>query len=124
MDYAKSLIEKKAGKNAAAAERATSGSDDIDDDAEEESWTFVGEGDDEDSDVDAALKHASFLTSPSSFGSSSPNKTLGSRALMGSNQVLPNLASLSRSPLKMATTSSISISGNDPSLTSAEKQVR
>lgn len=67
MEYAKSLIEKKSMKNAAAAERATtSGSEEVDDDAEEESWTFIGDADDEDIDVDAALKRSSLFISTSS----------------------------------------------------------
>lgn len=64
MEYAKSLIEKKSMKNTAAAERATtSGSEELDDDAEEESWTFVGDADDEDIDVDATLKRSSLFIS-------------------------------------------------------------
>lgn len=86
MEYAKSLIEKKAMKNAAAADRATtSGSEDIDDDAEEESWTFVGDGDDEDIDVDAALKQSSlFISSGGEHGV----KVLGTRATIPSTGVL------------------------------------
>lgn len=78
MEYAKSLIEKKSMKNAAAAERATtSGSEEVDDDVEEESWTFIGDADDEDIDVDAALKRSSlFITSGSEHG----GKSLGTRA--------------------------------------------
>lgn len=105
MDYAKSLIDKKAGKNAAAAERAaTSGSDDIDDAAEEESWTFVGEADDEDSGVEAALRQSTFLS-------------LGSRALVGSgSKTTTNIVSLPRSPLSLtANNSSGSDSGSNPS---------
>lgn len=111
MDYAKSLIDKKAGNNAAAAERATSGSDDIEDDAEEESWTFVGEADDEDSSMEAALRQSQFLTSA---GDPSPEltKALRSRALVGkrSSRMLP------RSPLNLtAHNSSESDSGSNPS---------
>lgn len=116
MDYAKSLIDKKAGKNAAAAERAAaSGSDDIDDDAEEESWTFVGEADDEESGIEAALRQSTFLTST---GGPSPElaKALGSRALTGSHRTVPNVTSLPRSPLDLAAIeSSGSESGSNPS---------
>lgn len=86
MEYAKSLIEKKAMKNAAAADRAaTSGSEEVDDDAEEESWTFVGDADDEEIDVDAALKRSSlFLSSTSDHG----GKALGTRATIPHSSVL------------------------------------
>lgn len=69
MEYAKSLIERKAGKNAAAAERAaTSGTTgDMDDDVEEESWTFIGDDtspeDDGDAEIDAIIKRSQFLAS-------------------------------------------------------------
>lgn len=115
MDYAKSLIDKKAGKNAAAAERAgTSGSDEIDDDAEEESWTFVGEADDEDSGMEAALKHSTFLKSMSG-PSAEVAKALGSRALVGSSKTTSNVVTLPRSLL--ANNSSESESGSNSSPT-------
>lgn len=112
MDYAKSLIDKKAGKNAAAAERAaTSGSDEIEDDAEEESWTFVGEADDEDSGMEAVLRQSTFLNSAGG-PSSELAKALGSRAL----KTTPNIVSLPRSPLNLtANNSSASDSGSNPS---------
>lgn len=91
MEYAKSLIEKKAGKNAAAAERAaTSGSDgDLDDDVEEESWTFIGDDtgteDDGDIDIDAMMKRSQFLAS---FSDSARPQMLNSKALLDNNTML------------------------------------
>lgn len=91
MEYAKSLIEKKAGKNAAAAERAaTSGSDgDMDDDAEEESWTFIGDDtavdDDGDIDIGAIMKRSQFLTGPPDAERS---RVLGSQALLSTSTIL------------------------------------
>ncbi|KUI72467.1 Sterol 3-beta-glucosyltransferase [Cytospora mali] len=91
MEYAKSLIEKKAGKNAAAAERAaTSGSDgDLDDDVEEESWTFIGDDagpeDDGDVDIDAIMKRSQILAG---FTDITRSQTLGNKSLMRSNTVL------------------------------------
>ncbi|KAK7745822.1 Sterol 3-beta-glucosyltransferase [Cytospora paraplurivora] len=91
MEYAKSLIEKKAGKNAAAAERAaTSGSDgDMDDDAEEESWTFIGDDtaldDDGDIDIDAIMKRSQFLTGSPDVERS---QVLGSQALLSTSTML------------------------------------
>lgn len=93
MEYAKSLIERKAGRNAAAAERAaTSGSDDLDDDAEEESWTFIGDDtgpDENDLDIDGVMRRSQFLVPLSSpDGPSARNKSLGSKALMSGNNPL------------------------------------
>ncbi|KAL1862897.1 Sterol 3-beta-glucosyltransferase [Diaporthe australafricana] len=96
MEYAKSLIERKAGRNAAAAERATtSGSDDLDDDVEEESWTFIGDdaGPDDDLDIDGVMRRSQLLMplgSPlgSPDGPSARHKSLGSKALMSSNPLL------------------------------------
>lgn len=93
MEYAKSLIERKAGRNAAAAERAaTSGSDELDDDAEEESWTFIGDdtgADENDLDIDGVMRRSQFLVPLSSpEGPSARNKSLGSKALMGGNNPL------------------------------------
>lgn len=90
MEYAKSLIEKKAGKNAAAAERAaTSGSDgDMDDDVEEESWTFIGDDtspEDDDLEIDAILKRSQFLANLPDVGKS---QALGSQALLSANTML------------------------------------
>lgn len=84
MEYAKSLIEKKAGKNAAAAERAaTTGSvGDMDDDVEEESWTFIGDDtspeDDGDVEIDAIMKRSQFLAS---FSDAAKPQALGSKTL-------------------------------------------
>lgn len=93
MEYAKSLIERKAGRNAAAAERAaTSGSDDLDDDVEEESWTFIGDDtgtDENDLDIDGVMRRSQFLV-PIGLpeGPSARNKSLGSKALMSSSNPL------------------------------------
>lgn len=77
MEYAKSLIERKA-----ADRTPTSGSEDIDDEVEEESWTFVGDGDDEDIDADAMLKRSSLFVATG-------DKALGTRvASNSSNSVL------------------------------------
>lgn len=93
MEYAKSLIERKAGRNAAAAERAaTSGSDDMDDDAEEESWTFIGDDtgpDENDLDIDGVMRRSQFLMPVGSpDGPSARNKSLGSKALAGGGNPL------------------------------------
>lgn len=124
MEYAKSLIERKAGRNAAAAERATtSGSDDLDDDAEEESWTFIGDDtgpDENDLDIDGVMRRSQFLVPLASpDGPSARNKSLGSKALMSGN--IPSLISAAnpailpvaqRSPLSPARHSD---TGNDSS---------
>ncbi|KAF3764048.1 family 1 glycosyltransferase [Cryphonectria parasitica EP155] len=111
MEYAKSLIEKKAGKNAAAAGHTSNyGSDTVDDDAEEESWTFVGEDgpdEDEDVDIDIALQRSSFFTSGSEAASP---PSAHQRAAVPSNSVLWTTAGTTapagqRSPLRQASSS-------------------
>lgn len=103
MEYAKSLIERKAGRNAAAAERAaTSGSDDMDDDAEEESWTFIGDDtgpDENDLDIDGVMRRSQLLMPIGSpDGPSARSKSLGSKVLMSGNNptIIPTAL---RSPL-------------------------
>lgn len=91
MEYAKSLIERKAGKNAAAAERAaTSGSDgDVDDDAEEESWTFIGDEagplSDDDLDLDTVMKRSQLL---GAFPDAARSQVLGGKVLRSTNTML------------------------------------
>jgi sterol 3beta-glucosyltransferase len=72
MEYAKSLIKRKAGKNKNAD------ADDDDDDETEESWTFVG-GDEPDPDM--VTKKLSEGLGKFAFG---PEKSLGSQVLQGS----------------------------------------
>lgn len=120
MEYAKSLIERKAGRNAAAAERATtSGSDDMDDDVEEESWTFIGDdaGPDDDLDIDGVMRRSQLLMPLGSpDGPSARNMSLGSKALMSGNPLLMTAGNAAiiptslRSPLGPPIQSSI---GND-----------
>lgn len=74
MEYAKSLVMKKAGKNAAAA--AATDSEDYDD-VEEESWTFVGDGDASDE-----LAAEAAVAGVAGGGMTMGSKALGSR-LMG-----------------------------------------
>lgn len=106
MEYAKSLIETKAGRNAAAAERAaTSGSDDMDDEAEEESWTFIGDDtgpDENDLDIDGVMRRSQFLMPLGSpDGPSARSKSLGSKALMSGNNpaIIPTAQRSPLSPL-------------------------
>ena len=73
MEYAKSLVIKKAGKNAAAA--AATDSEDFDD-AEEESWTFVGDGDGSDE-----LAAEAAVTGVAGGGLSMGSKALGSKIM-------------------------------------------
>lgn len=119
MEYAKSLIERKAGRNAAAAERATtSGSDDMDDDAEEESWTFIGDDtgpDENDLDIDGVMRRSQLLMPIGSpEGPSAKTKSLGSKALMsGNNPLMPGvnpatIPKAQRSPLGLPTQGSAS----------------
>ena len=70
LEYAKSLIKRKAGKNENA--------DDDDDDEAEESWTFVG-GDEPDPDM--VTKKLSEGLGKFAF---EPEKSLGSQVLRGS----------------------------------------
>ncbi|OAA59786.1 udp-glucose:sterol glycosyltransferase [Niveomyces insectorum RCEF 264] len=78
MEYAKSLVKAKAGKNAPRSD----GDDDEDDDEPEESWTFVGEDD--------PMQQSIILTADGG-GSMGSNKALGSRVL--------SPAALSRIPM-------------------------
>ncbi|KAJ0114469.1 hypothetical protein J7T55_010859 [Diaporthe amygdali] len=122
MEYAKSLIERKAGRNAAAAERAaTSGSDDLDDDAEEESWTFIGDDtgpDDNDLDIDGVMRRSQFLVPLSPEGPPAKHKSLGSKALMSGNPLLMTAGNTAiiptsqRSPLGLPRQSSASNDGS------------
>lgn len=122
MEYAKSLIERKAGRNAAAAERAaTSGSDDLDDDAEEESWTFIGDDtgpDDNDLDIDGVMRRSQFLVPLSPEGPPTKHKSLGSKALMSGNPLLMTAGNTAiiptsqRSPLGLPRQSSASNDGS------------
>lgn len=128
MEYAKSLIERKAGRNAAAAERAaTSGSDDLDDDVEEESWTFIGDDtgpDENDLDIDGVMRRSQLLMPIGSpEGPPARTKSLGSKALMSSNNPLAVLggnpavkSAAQRSPLsppRQSSTSNDSAKDND-----------
>ncbi|KAK7700349.1 Sterol 3-beta-glucosyltransferase [Diaporthe eres] len=123
MEYAKSLIERKAGRNAAAAERAaTSGSDDMDDDAEEESWTFIGDDtgpDENDLDIDGVMRRSQFLVPLASpEGPSARSKALmsGNNPLLMPGANPAKIATAQRSPLsppRQSSTSNDSAREND-----------
>lgn len=83
MEYAKTCIEEKVYKNIAAADRATaSGSEEIDDDVEE-SWTFIGDGEDEELDIDPVLRRSVLFASAGDAG-----KALGTKATPSNTGVL------------------------------------
>lgn len=83
MEYAKTCIEEKVYKNLAAADRATaSGSEDVDDDVEE-SWTFIGDGEDEELDIDPVLRRSVLFASTGDAG-----QALGTRATLSGTGVL------------------------------------
>ncbi|KAK6952586.1 Sterol 3-beta-glucosyltransferase [Daldinia eschscholtzii] len=77
LEYAKSLIKSKAGKNAATA---SSPDGTIADDSEEESWTFVG-GDDIDPEL--VVKKSALSQMESSMSGTTGSTALGSRLLGG-----------------------------------------
>ncbi|KAI8965490.1 glycosyltransferase family 1 protein [Daldinia sp. FL1419] len=77
LEYAKSLIKSKAGKNAATA---NSPDGTVADDSEEESWTFVG-GDDIDPEL--VVKKSALSQMESSINGSIGSTALGSRLLGG-----------------------------------------
>ncbi|KAI1338154.1 glycosyltransferase family 1 protein [Xylariaceae sp. FL0016] len=81
MEYAKSLVKSKAGKNAAAARGAASPDGTaVDDESEEESWTFVGGNDEVDPEL---VVKKSALSEMEANLSSASGQALGSRLLGG-----------------------------------------
>lgn len=99
----------------------------MDDDAEEESWTFIGDDtgpDENDLDIDGVMRRSQFLMPLGSpEGPSARNKSLGSKALMSGNNPLQMLGANSakmptaqRSPLsppRQSSTSNDSAKEND-----------